>query len=111
MQWLVDRDPAVVGTEIAGMRVVDFEQFAATVTEQVIAVISTPPVAAQEVADAVVELGVRSILNFAPGVLTVPPHTQVRKVDLATELQILAFHEQRGKDDARIASDGIEASG
>lgn len=111
VQWLVDRDPAVVGTQIAGMRVVDFEQFAATVTEQVIAVISTPPVAAQEVADAVVALGVRSILNFAPGVLTVPPHTQVRKVDLATELQILAFHEQRGKDDARIATDGMEASG
>ncbi|UIJ34996.1 redox-sensing transcriptional repressor Rex [Allobranchiibius sp. GilTou73] len=111
VQWLVDRDPAVVGTTIAGMQVVDFEQFAASVTEQVIAVISTPPVAAQEVADAVVALGVRSILNFAPGVLNVPAHTQVRKVDLATELQILAFHEQRGKDDARLGADGIEASG
>ena len=36
-----------------------------------------------------------SVLNFAPCVLDVPDHVMVRKVDLSTELQILAFHEQR----------------
>ena len=39
--------------------------------------------------------GVRSILNFAPTVLSVPDGVDVRKVDLSIELQILAFHEQR----------------
>ena len=39
--------------------------------------------------------GCRSILNFAPCVLAVPDGVDVRKVDLSTELQILAFHEQR----------------
>ena len=39
--------------------------------------------------------GVRSVLNFAPCVLSVPAGVDVRKVDLSTELQILAFHEQR----------------
>jgi redox-sensing transcriptional repressor len=34
---------------------------------------------------------VTSILNFAPAVLNVPSEVDVRKVDLATELQILAF--------------------
>jgi len=38
---------------------------------------------------------VRSVLNFAPCVLSVPVGVDVRKVDLSTELQILAFHEQR----------------
>jgi redox-sensing transcriptional repressor len=38
---------------------------------------------------------VRSILNFAPAVIAVPAGVSVRKVDLATELQILAFYEQR----------------
>lgn len=109
VQWLVDHDPEIVGTEIAGIKVVDFEEFAATVTDQVIVVVATPPAAAQAVADAVVALGVRSILNFAPGVLSVPSDTQVRRVDLATELQILAFHEQRGKGGARVAGDGIGA--
>ena len=40
------------------------------------------------------------MLNFAPVVLTVPPGVELRKVDLSTELQILAFHEQR-----RVSSD------
>jgi redox-sensing transcriptional repressor len=42
-----------------------------------------------------VAAGVTSVLNFAPTVLVVPEGVDVRKVDLATELQILAFHEQR----------------
>lgn len=109
VQWLVDRDPEIVGTEISGIRVVDFEGFAATVTEHVIVVIATPPSVAQQVADEVVALGVRSILNFAPGVLTVPDEAQVRRVDLATELQILAFHEERGKDDVRSRTQGSGA--
>ena len=34
-------------------------------------------------------------MNFAPVVLTVPLGVTVRKVDLAVELQILSYHEQR----------------
>ena len=41
------------------------------------------------------ERGVRSILNFASEPLDLPDSVAVRKVDLATELQILAFHDQR----------------
>ena len=37
----------------------------------------------------------RSVLNFAPAVLAVPDGVVVRKVDLSTELQILAFHGQK----------------
>ena len=54
-----------------------------------------PASAAQEVCDKVVAAGVTSILNFAPVVLAVPPHVDLRKVDLAAELQILSFHETR----------------
>jgi redox-sensing transcriptional repressor len=50
---------------------------------------------AQEVCDRLVASGVSSILNFAPSVLSVPDHVEVRKVDMSIELQILAFHEQR----------------
>ena len=45
--------------------------------------------------DHLVAAGVTSILNFAPVVLTVPRSVEVRKVDLAVELQILCYHEQR----------------
>ena len=60
-----------------------------------IGIISTPAPAAQEVADLMVAAGIRSILNFAPAVITVPPEVSLRKVDLSIELQILGFYEQR----------------
>ena len=37
--------------------------------------------------------GVSSILNFAPTVVTVPDRVDLRQVDLATELQILGYHQ------------------
>ncbi|MEX2421063.1 MAG: redox-sensing transcriptional repressor Rex, partial [Actinomycetota bacterium] len=63
--------------------------------EALIGVICTPAGAAQAVADAMVNAGVRSILNFAPAALQVPDGVSVRKVDLAVELQILTYYEQR----------------
>ena len=67
------------------------------VTERGVAigVIATPAASAQGVCDRFVAVGVGSVLNFAPCVLSVPEGVDVRKVDLSTELQILAFHEQR----------------
>ena len=46
-------------------------------------------------ANQLVSSGVAAILNFAPTVLTVPSHVSVRKVDLALELQILTFYQER----------------
>src|SRR5450756_3175034 len=94
---LLDRDPDVVGQEIAGMIVGSVDDLERIVTERRVAigVIATPAASAQEVCDRFVAVGVRSVLNFAPCVLSVPEGVDVRKVDLATELQILAFHEQR----------------
>jgi redox-sensing transcriptional repressor len=63
--------------------------------EGLIGVISTPAPAAQQVADLMVRVGIRSILNFAPIALAVPEGVSVRKVDLAVELQILTYYEQR----------------
>ena len=60
-----------------------------------IGVIATPEHSAQEVCNVLVRSGVTSILNFAPVLLDVPAGVDVRRVDLGTELQILAFHEQR----------------
>jgi redox-sensing transcriptional repressor len=60
-----------------------------------IGLITTPPQVAQEVADRLVEAGVTAVLNFAPTVISVPPHVSLRKVDLSIELQILSFYQQR----------------
>ncbi len=72
-------------------------------TASPIGVIATPGPAAQDVCDRLVAGGVTSILNFAPTVLQVPDDVVVRRVDLSTELQILAFHEQRRLADRELA--------
>jgi redox-sensing transcriptional repressor len=94
---LLDTDPARHEDVIAGVDVRPFEDIERIVRENGVAigVIATPAEAAQQVADRLVAAGIRSILNFAPTVLTVPEGVDVRKVDLSIELQILAYHEQR----------------
>ena len=94
---LFDTDPRVVGEVVAGLPVRPLEELEASIVERPIAigVVATPAGPAQEVCDRLVAAGVRSVLNFAPCVLSVPDDVDVRKVDLSTELQILAFHEQR----------------
>ena len=94
---LFDADPARVGEEINGVVVRHTDELSEVVAEEgiSIALIATPVHAAQPVADALVKCGVTSILNFAPCVLVVPENVDVRKVDLAIELQILSFHEHR----------------
>ena len=42
-------------------------------------------------------VGITSILNFAPGVISVPDGVAVRKVDLSIELQILSFYQHRNQ--------------
>lgn len=94
---LVDIDPAQIGERVAGLVVRPLDDLEALIAEQQIAigVVATPAAAAQGVCDRLVAAGVRSILNFAPAIVSVPADVELRKVDLSTELQILAFHEQR----------------
>jgi len=94
---LLDADADRQGEVVAGVDVRPFDDLEAIVGEHRVAigVIATPAVAAQDVADRMVESGITSILNFAPAVLAVPDGVDVRKVDLSIELQILAYHEQR----------------
>ncbi len=94
---IVDIDDAKVGSVIGGARVrhmSDLDQVVGSRTIS-IGVIATPGGAAQAAADALVAAGVTSILNFAPIVISVPHNVNVRKVDLAVELQILSYYEQR----------------
>ena len=94
---LLDVDPAKVGESINGLEVRHVDDLPDVVRrhDAAIGVIATPAPAAQQVADRLVDAGVRSILNFAPAVIAVPEGVSVRKVDLAIELQILAYYEQR----------------
>jgi redox-sensing transcriptional repressor len=94
---LFDVDPDLVGIHINGILVDHVRTIPQACRERgiTIGMIATPGPAAQGVCDLLVQAGVRCILNFAPVVLQVPDEVEVRKVDLAVELQILAFHVAR----------------
>ena len=92
---LIDTDPTKVGTTVAGLPVASLNDLETVVADHdaSIGIIATPPGAAQDVADRLSAAGVHSILNFAPTVLKVSG-VEVRRVDLSSELQILAHHLQ-----------------
>ena len=94
---LIDVDPGVVGSTVAGLVVEHDADLPAVLlrTGARLAVLATPAEVAQNVCDRLVAAGVTGILTFVPVVLTVPEGVDLRSVDLATELQILAFHERR----------------
>ena len=94
---LFDVDPDLVGIHINGILVdhVDAIPEICRYRGVTIGMIATPGPAAQGACDLLVSAGVACILNFAPTVLQVPAEVEVRKVDLAVELQVLAFHVAR----------------
>lgn len=94
---LCDADPRVVGSDVHGVVVRHIDDLPELV-EQLgisIGIIATPAAVAQDVADRLVAAGVSSVLNFAPTVIAVSDDVSLRKVDLAVELQILSFYQQR----------------
>ena len=108
---IVDIDASKVGRSVAGVEVRHVDELESIVrSEDVsIGVIATPPASAQQAADLLVKAGVRSILNFASVVLTVPDTISVRSVDLGVELQILGYYEQLSRDTGKEKREAVPA--
>lgn len=102
---LFDADPRLVGTQMEGHSIHALDDLASVLDDPAatIGVIATPAAAAQEVADRLVAAGVGCLLSFAAVGLRLPPSVTVRRVDLGSELQILAYHRQMS------LADGITA--
>lgn len=96
---LLDADQLVIGQEVGWLHVSPVAAMESVLerTKANMAVLSVPADVAQSLCDRLIACGITSILSFAPVVLQVPDHVQVRKVDMATELQILAYHAQRAQ--------------
>jgi redox-sensing transcriptional repressor len=83
-----DGDPKVVGTSVAGHKVRPMSDLQSLVKDRniQIGIIAVPAQAAQQVADALIEAGVRGILNFAPVRLDVHKKVSVASVDFLLSL-------------------------
>ncbi|MFM8947088.1 MAG: redox-sensing transcriptional repressor Rex [Actinomycetota bacterium] len=94
---VVEVDDSKIGSVIGGVRVRHIDELPQIVASRNVSngVVAVTAAGAQDAADRLVRAGVTSILNFAPVELSVPRGITVRKVDLALELQILSYYEQK----------------
>ena len=88
-----DVDPNKVGAQIEGVPVYAIADLHRVIQEQNIrlAIVAVPAAAAQGVAEQVVQAGVEGVLNFAPVTISLPKEISTVGVDLAIELEQLAF--------------------
>lgn len=91
---VVDIDPTKIGEPIDGLTINAMHDLARVVESHSIeiGIIATPAASAQGAVNRLAEAGVTSILNLAPTILKAPDGVRIRRVDLSTELGILAFH-------------------
>ncbi len=57
-----------------------------------VAILAVPEISAQEVADELVRLGIKGIVNFAPVLLKVPPEVVINNVNLCDELESVIYY-------------------
>jgi redox-sensing transcriptional repressor len=90
---IFDSNPKLVGKSVEGLVVSSAEKIGQVVQEKAIelAILSVPAPAAQEIANRLVAAGIRGIYNFAPVILTLPEEVAYVSIDLAVELEQLAF--------------------
>ncbi|MCK0473432.1 redox-sensing transcriptional repressor Rex [Halalkalibacter sp. APA_J-10(15)] len=87
-----DVDKSKIGTEVGGVTIRHFDDMKHIDPNEVSVAILTVPVAvAQRIADELVEIGIKGILNFTPARLDVPDTVRVHHIDLSVELQALVY--------------------
>jgi redox-sensing transcriptional repressor len=88
-----DNDPKKVGTSLDGVIVRPDGDLEADIAKHAprIAVLAVPSENAQSVVDRVVAAGINAVLSFSPAPLQAPAGVTVRAVNMATELEILAY--------------------
>lgn len=92
--WLFDADPQRIGQQIDSFVVQPMSELQTTLRNNdcQVAMIAVPAEHAQEVADMLVEAGVRAILNYAPININVPPEVLVQYIDPVVHLQHMSFY-------------------
>lgn len=89
-----DNNPALIGKEVGGFVIQDARAMVETIREAgiKIAMLTVPAAAAQEVANQLIEAGVKAILNYAPISLSVPADVKLQYTDPAIGLQRMTYY-------------------
>lgn len=91
---LFDHNPEKIGHRIADLQVYGMDDMPEVIKSENIkmAIMAVPADGAQQAANALVESGVKAILNYAPIIVQVPPHVKIRHIDPVIALQSMTYY-------------------
>lgn len=94
ISWVFDADPEKVGTSVGEFEVLPLDSLhdVLTANHVQLAMIAVPAKDAQEVADKLIEAGVRAILNYAPINIEVPSSVMVQYIDPVVHMQHMTYY-------------------
>ena len=89
-----DNDTSKVGEKVGDYVIKDTANLVDEIRKAGIkmAMLTVPATVAQEVADKLVQAGVKAILNYAPISINVPPGVKVQHIDPSTHLQRMTYY-------------------
>lgn len=89
-----DSNPALIGQQVGGFVIQDAKTMVEAIREAgiKIAMLTVPAAAAQEVANQLIEAGVKAILNYAPISLSVLPGVMLQYIDPSIGLQRMTYY-------------------
>ena len=89
-----DQQPDLVGTKIRGINVHDLEEIESVLSKRKVhlALLAVSAIEARKVAKALVDSGIKGIINLAPIFLNLPQDVEVTQMDLSSELGQLVYN-------------------
>ncbi|MDI6706133.1 MAG: redox-sensing transcriptional repressor Rex [Bacillota bacterium] len=93
LKGMFDINPRLIGISIRAVKIMDIDEMKGFIARENInvAIICTPKEGAQDVANRLVDAGIKAIWNFAPEDLNVPDDVIVENVYLSESLMVLAY--------------------
>ena len=89
-----DNNQALIGQQVGWFVIQDAKEMVSAIREAgiKIAMLTVPAAAAQEVANQLIEAGVKAILNYAPISLSAPPGVMLQYIDPSIGLQRMTYY-------------------
>ena len=89
-----DNNPEIIGQRIGNLTIQSVDNMVESLkaSKVILAMLTVPAIAAQKIADNLVEGGVKAILNYAPISLNVPEGVIVQYIDPSTHLQRMTYY-------------------
>ncbi len=86
-----DRSQNKSGTKIGGVPIYHIDHLQKKIAGIDVVILTIPASEAQDMANKLVEYGVKGLINFTPARLTIPEHVRIHHIDLSVEIQSFVY--------------------